>query len=54
MKVRVHGKNLPKKFRLGAYAMTELTMRDLLGKSRVSRILKLTFTFVTMQTMVKR
>ena len=54
MKVRVHGKNLPKKFRLGAYAMTELTLRDLLGKSRVIRISKSTFTFVIMQTMVKR
>ena len=53
MKVRVHGKP-SQKFRLGAYAMTELTLRDLLGKVESSRISKLTFTFVTMQTMVRR
>ena len=35
MKVRVHGKNLPKKFRLGVYGMVELTMRDLLDNRRV-------------------
>ncbi len=45
MKVRVHGKNLPKKFRLGAYAMTELTLRDLLGKSRVIKNLEIDIHF---------
>ena len=35
MIVRVHGKNLPKKFRLGVYGMAELTMRDLLDNRRV-------------------
>ena len=45
MKVRVHGKNLPKKFRLGAYAMTELTLRDLLGKSKVIKNLEIDIHF---------
>ena len=45
MKVRVHGKNLPKKFRLGVYVMTELTLRDLLGKSRVIKNLEIDIHF---------
>ena len=45
MKVRVHGKNLPKKFRLGVYGMTELTMRDLLDNRRVVNNLEIDIHF---------
>ena len=45
MRVRVHGKCLPKKFRLGVHGMTELTMRDLLEKSRVIKNLEIDIHF---------
>ena len=45
MIVRVHGKNLPKKFRLGVYGMAELTMRDLLDNRRVVNNLEIDIHF---------
>ena len=45
MIVRVHGKKLPKKFRLGVYGMTELTMRDLLDNRRVVNNLEIDIHF---------
>ena len=45
MKVRVHGKNLPKKFRLGVYGMAELTMRDLLDNRRIVNNLEIDIHF---------
>ena len=45
MKVRIHGKNLPKKFRHGVFGMTHLTMRDLLNNRRVVNNLEIDIHF---------
>ena len=45
MIVRVHGKKLSKKFRLGVYGMTELTIRDLLDNRRVVKNLEIDIHF---------
>ena len=46
MKVRIHGKNLPKKFRHGVFGMTHLTMRDLLNNRRVVNNLEIDIHFL--------
>ena len=45
MKVRIHGKNLPKKFRMGVLGMTELSIRDLLDNRRVINNLEIDIHF---------
>jgi len=45
MKIKVHGKNLPRKFRMGVYGMTELTIRDLLDNRRLIKNLEIDIHF---------
>ena len=45
MKVRIHGKNLPRKFRHGVFGMTHLTMRDLLDNRKVVNNLEIDIHF---------
>ena len=40
MKIRIHGKNLSKKFRFGVLGMTELSLLDLLDNSKVCKNLE--------------